>query len=68
VPVDVNDMTPVALDKWRALWAPDAADENNKIALTTQAALLTRINAFFKWEAGMNFIERNPTHLEANHP
>lgn len=26
MPVDVNDMTPVALDKWRALWAPDAAD------------------------------------------
>src|ERR1035441_2065549 len=59
--VNVSDVTPSALDKWRASWAPGAADNTNKLALTTQAALLTRVKAFFKWATGMNFIERNPT-------
>jgi site-specific recombinase XerD len=59
--VYVSDVTPAALDKWRGSWAPDATDKANKLALTTQAALLTRLKAFFKWTTGMNFIERNPT-------
>jgi site-specific recombinase XerD len=59
--VYVSDVTPAALDKWRGSWAPDATDKANKLALTTQAALLTRLKAFFKWATGMNFIERNPT-------
>ena len=59
--VNVSDVTPSALDKWRASWAPGAADNTNKLALTTQVALLTRVKAFFKWATGMNFIERNPT-------
>jgi integrase/recombinase XerD len=59
--VYVSDVTPAALDRWRGSWAPDAADKTNKLALATQAALLTRIKAFYKWATGMNFIERNPT-------
>jgi site-specific recombinase XerD len=57
----VSDVTPAALDRWRGSWAPDATDKANQLALTTQAALLTRLKAFFKWATGMNFIDRNPT-------
>jgi site-specific recombinase XerD len=59
--VNVNDVIPSALDTWRGSWKPDAEDNANKLALTTQAALLTRVKAFFKWATGMNYIERNPT-------
>jgi integrase/recombinase XerD len=57
----VSDLTPAALDKWVGSWAPDARDKTNRLALNSQATLLTRIKAFCKWATGMNYIERNPT-------
>jgi site-specific recombinase XerD len=54
-------MTPALLDKWCGSWAPDAVDKTNKLALTSQAALLTRIKAFYCWATALNFIEKNPT-------
>ena len=57
----VSDVTPSALDAWRGSWAPEAKDENNRLALTTQAALLTRVKAFFRWATAMEYTRRNPT-------
>jgi site-specific recombinase XerD len=59
--VHVSDVTPAMLDEWRGSWAPDAGDKGNRLSLTTQAALLTRIKAFFRWATAMEFIKRNPT-------
>jgi integrase/recombinase XerD len=56
----VNDVTPSQLDQWRGEWSPDAKDEFNRLALTTQAALLTRIKAFFRWATAMEYTRRNP--------
>jgi site-specific recombinase XerD len=58
--VCVSDVTPAALDAWRGSWAPDAKDESNRLALTTQAALLTRVKAFFRWATAMEYTRRNP--------
>jgi site-specific recombinase XerD len=47
----VNDVSPGMLDEWRSSWTS---------ALTTQAALLTRVKAFFRWATGMEYTRRNP--------
>lgn len=49
--VCVSDVTPAMLDEWRGSWTT---------ALTTQAALLTRVKSFFKWSAAMEYTRRNP--------
>ncbi len=59
--VYVADVNPTLLDEWRGSWAPNAAEKENRLALTTQAALLTRIKSFFTWAAAMEFTKRNPT-------
>jgi integrase/recombinase XerD len=56
----VSDVTPAMLDEWRASWAPDAEEEENRLALTTQATLLTRVKAFFRWATAMEYTRRNP--------
>jgi integrase/recombinase XerD len=57
----VSDVTPALLDEWRGSWALDAGEKHNQIALTTQAALLTRIKAFFRWATAMEYTPRNPS-------
>jgi site-specific recombinase XerD len=57
---DVSDVTPAMLDAWRGSWGPKAKDSDDRIALTTQAALLTRIKAFFKWAAAMEYTRKSP--------
>ena len=47
----VSDVTPAILDEWRGSWT---------IALTTQAALLTRVKSFFRWATAMEYTRRNP--------
>lgn len=59
--VNVSDATPALLDAWRSSWSPDAEDSENRLALTTQAALLTRVKAFFRWATAMEFVRKNPT-------
>jgi site-specific recombinase XerD len=59
--VYVSDVTPAMLDEWRGAWAPDAKAKENQLALTTQAALLTRIKAFFRWATAMEYARRNPS-------
>jgi site-specific recombinase XerD len=59
--VYVSDVTPAMLDAWRGSWSPDASDEENRLALTTQAALLTRVKSFFRWAAAMEYVRHNPT-------
>jgi hypothetical protein len=49
--VVVSDVTPALLDVWRGSWTS---------ALTTQAALLTRVKAFFRWTTSMEYTRRNP--------
>lgn len=56
----VSDVTPAMLDRWRASWNPASPDKENRLALTTQAALLTRTKAFFRWATAMEFTEKNP--------
>jgi site-specific recombinase XerD len=50
----VSDVTPGMLDEWRGSWTS---------ALTTQAALLTRIKAFFRWATAMEYTRRNPAFM-----
>jgi integrase/recombinase XerD len=57
----VSDVTPAMLDKWRGAWSPDAKEKHCQLALTTQAALLTRIKAFFRWATAMEYTPRNPS-------
>jgi len=59
----VSDLTPFLLGDWYASWSPDAAEKHNRMALTTQAALLTRVKAFFRWATAMEYTPRNPTSL-----
>jgi len=59
--VNVEDVTGLKLDKWRSEWSPKAADKESRLALNTQAALLTRIKAFFRWAIAMRMIDHNPT-------
>ena len=56
----VSDVTPAMLDEWRASWSPAAPEPENRLALTTQAALLTRVKAFFRWATAMEYTRRNP--------
>ncbi len=44
--LNVSDMTLAMLDEWRGAWSPQADLKDNRLALETQAALLTRIKAF----------------------
>ncbi len=60
---NVSDVTPGLLDQWRSSWAPDAKSEENRLALTTQAALLTRVKSFFRWLTAMGYLDRNPALL-----
>jgi integrase/recombinase XerD len=55
----VSDATPALLDGWRSSWGPEAEKEN-RLALTTQAALLIRIRSFFRWATNMEYTRRNP--------
>lgn len=57
----VSDVTPAMLDEWRGSWGVDACEKHNQLALTTQAALLTRIKAFFRWATAMEYTSRNPS-------
>jgi site-specific recombinase XerD len=59
----VSDVTPAALDEWRASWSPDAEQKAHRLALATQAALLTRVKAFFRWATAMEYIARNPASM-----
>jgi integrase/recombinase XerD len=56
----VSDVTPSMLDEWRGSWGLDAGEKHLQLALTTQAALLTRIKAFFRWATAMEYTPRNP--------
>ncbi len=44
-------------------WILDAGRRRreNRLSRTTQAALLTRIKAFFRWATAMEYTKRNPT-------
>jgi site-specific recombinase XerD len=57
----VSDVTPAMLDEWRGSWAMDAGEKHNQLALTTQAALLTRVKAFFRWATAVEYTPRNPS-------
>lgn len=59
--IHVSDVSPALLDQWRGSWAPDAGHREDRLSLTTQAALLTRIKAFFRWATAMEYTQRNPT-------
>jgi len=61
--VYVSDVTPANLDEWRSSWAPDAGEKDKRLNRTSQAQLLTRIKAFFRWATGMEFTARNPTQM-----
>jgi len=56
----LQDVTRKMLDQWRSEWSPEAEAKQNRLALNTQAALLTRIKAFFAWATENEFLERNP--------
>ena len=56
----VSDVTPALLDEWRSSWSLDAKDKANRLALTTQAALLTRVKAFFRWATAMEYTTAAP--------
>jgi site-specific recombinase XerD len=56
----VGDVTGQMLDKWRSEWGPEARKEEDRLALTTQSALLTRVKAFFAWATGILMIDHNP--------
>ncbi len=58
--VYMSDVTPALLDAWRASRSPDAKNKENQLALTTQAALLTRVKAFFRWATTIEYTRRNP--------
>jgi len=58
--VYVSDVTPALLDEWRGSWAIDSGDKETRLALTTQAALVTRVKAFFRWSTAMEYTGRNP--------
>lgn len=57
---NVGDVTPEHLDLWRSAWSPKAEKKENRLALTTQVALQTRIKSFFKWATGIKIIPSNP--------
>lgn len=61
--VNVSDVTPALLDQWRSAWSLDAKAPEDRLALTTQAALLTRVKAFFRWAAAMDYIQRSPAQM-----
>ena len=61
--VYVSDVTPAMLDEWRSSWAPDAGEKDKRLNPTSQAQLLMRIKAFFRWATGMEFTARNPIQM-----
>ncbi len=61
--VSVGDVTPELLSQWHSAWNPDAEEKSNRLALTTQAALLVRIRSFFTWATAIGYTERNPASL-----
>ncbi len=61
--VNVGDVTPELLSQWHSAWSPDAEEKSNRLALTTQAALLVRIRSFFTWATAIGYTERNPASL-----
>src|ERR1035437_3036660 len=58
--VTLRDITPVLLDQWRSEWSPVAEKKENRLTLTTQAALLTRLKGFLRWATGLGLLTRNP--------
>jgi integrase len=56
----VSDVTSDHLSKWKAQWSPDAKDKLNRMSLTSQVALQTRIRSFFRWAHAHGIIKRNP--------
>ena len=58
---NVSDVIPALLDDWRSSWSPDASKESeSRLALTTQATLLTHVEAFFRWATATEYISKNP--------
>jgi site-specific recombinase XerD len=57
---NVGDVTGQMLDRWRSEWSPEAKEKENRLALTTQAVLLTRVKAFFAWATSIRMIDHNP--------
>lgn len=58
--VNLNEVTPVMLDRWRGSWGDDAAHEDDRIGLSSQSTLLVRLKAFFGWAHGIELIAKNP--------
>jgi site-specific recombinase XerD len=56
----LQDVTRKMLDQWRSEWSPEAEAKQNQLALNSQAALLTRIKAFFAWATENELLDRNP--------
>jgi site-specific recombinase XerD len=61
--VNVSDVTPELLVQWHAAWSPDAEEKVNRLALTTQSALLVRLRSFYTWATAVGYTEKNPTLL-----
>ena len=58
--VYVQDVTAEMLNDWRSGWSLETKDKENRLALITQAALLTRIKSFFAWATAKGTLDRNP--------
>jgi len=57
---NIGDVTPELLDAWRSSWSPTAKEKENRLALTTQAVLQTRVKSFLGWASGIKLISSNP--------
>lgn len=57
---NLQDVNGAMLDRWRTEWAVDAEVRSDRLALNSQAALLIRIRAFFKWATVTGLLDRNP--------
>jgi integrase len=56
----LQDVTPKVLDEWRGQWSPNAKRRDDRIGITTQSHLLTRVKSFFSWATKIRLINYDP--------
>jgi site-specific recombinase XerD len=60
-PKYLAEITPEMLDEWVGQWSPSAARKDDRMGITTQSHLLSRLKSFFSWATKIRLIDMDPS-------
>lgn len=61
--VNIREIQPAMLYKWRGSWSPTAENVRDRLAPATQNLYVSHLHRFFKWAVQAEYLDRDPSSL-----